>query len=96
MDGDEAVVGLDVTLESGTLVIGGEGFVIAVGEDEGGVLAQIGVGEYVGRVGRVDAEVALSSHLFDGFDAGGDVVVDVALAVRGVVAGVHEHFSFRV
>ena len=36
--------------------------------------------------------MALGSHLLDGFDAGSDVVVDVALAIRGVVAGVDENF----
>ena len=37
--------------------------------------------------------MVLGAHLLDGLDAGCDVVVDVALAVRGVVPGVDENFG---
>ena len=48
VDGDEAVVGLDVMLEGCSLIVAGEGLVVAVGKDEGGVLAQVGVSEDFG------------------------------------------------
>ena len=90
MKGDEAVMRLDVTLEGGTLVVRGEGFIIAVAKDQSGILFEVGIGEDIGRVGGIDREVAFSSHPANRFDAGRDVVVDVTLAVGSVVAGVDE------
>ena len=51
---------------------------------------EIGISEDVGRVGGLDREVAFGSHPANGFDANRDVVVDIALAVGSVVAGVDE------
>jgi hypothetical protein len=60
VDGYEAVMRFDVALEGFALGVGGEGFVVAVGEDDGGVLVEVGVGEGFGCVGGVDGEVALA------------------------------------
>jgi len=58
-----------------------------------GVLGEVRFGEDGGRVGGVDGELALGAHLLIGFYAGGDVFMDIALAVQGVVADLDEDFG---
>ena len=85
MEADEARRrGADVALEGGLLLLVVEDFVVGVVEDQGLVALEVVIGEHCGVVGDLHGEVVFRAEFLDGSDAGGDVVVNVALAIFGI------------
>jgi hypothetical protein len=92
MDPDKAATPVDVTLKRAPLFIVFKRFVIRVRENDRLVLPEILVSEYGGLITHINAETVFAAKLFDSLDRAGYVVVNIALSLRYVVAGVNEEF----
>src|SRR5579863_9508990 len=91
MDTYKSAVRLNVMLKRRSLGVVRKSLVIAVGKDDGCIPLQIRLGEDCGIVGSIHGKAALCAHFPDSINAGGNVVVYVALAVRRVVACIDQH-----
>src|SRR5689334_6520195 len=93
MDSQEPAAVMDVILKRLSLLLVIERFVVAVREDNGAIILQLRIREHARIVRLHDIYILLRADFLNGFDAFGDVVVDVALFAvqRRSVVSVNEN-----